>query len=91
MKTSDDMKGVTGYNRRSMATLPLSITEHSSYKIVPSGIVSSPPDNWMDNMPVIKEVFDTKQERPWAYKWADDDWHQAIRDDLGLPKDAYAS
>lgn len=91
MKTSDDMKGVTGYYRRGMPTLPLSATEHSSYKIVPSGILPSPPDNWMDDMPTIKEVFDTKQERPWVYKWAEDQWHQAIRDDLGLPKDAYAS
>jgi len=91
MKTSDDMKGVTGYYRRGMGALPLSATKHSSYKIVPSGILPSPPDNWMDDMPTIKEVFDTTQERPWVYKWPDDQWHQALRDELGLPKDAYAS
>ena len=89
MKTSDDMKGVTGYYRRGMGALPLSATKHSSYKIVPSGILPSPPDNWMDDMPTIKEVFDTTQERPWVYKWPDDQWHQALRDELGRPKDAY--
>jgi hypothetical protein len=89
LKTSDDMKGVSGYNRQSLAAVPLTISEHQSFQVIPSGVVSSPPDNWMGDMPPIKEVFDTKEQRPWAYKWADDKWHQAVRDDLGLPKDAY--
>jgi len=91
VKTSDDMKGVAGHGRRGIRPIRLSEQTNDAYIIVPSGVAPDFPANWTGDVPTIKEIFSTQEERPWAYKWADDKWHQAIRDDLGLPKEAYDS
>ena len=57
--------------------------------VMPSGAVPSPPANWLSGAPSIKDVFDTKEKRPWNYKHSLDRWQTVIREQLGLPLDAY--
>ena len=66
-------------------------TVGSRHSVIPSGRAPNPPKGWLDDMPPIKEVFNTKEGRSWGYSnHVNDAWQSRIREELGLPPDAHA-
>lgn len=97
VKTNAQLRGDSGYytptlpdmNIDELAQADTAIARNLS--VLPSGRVPPMPKGWLTDFRPIKEVFDTKDERPWGYQYEQsDDWREKIRADLGLPRCAYA-
>ena len=74
---------------------PESEYAHSKLTVSPTGKVPAMPENWTTDVKPIKEVFSTKEERSWDYRYGysegDNAWQQEVRQQLNLPKCAYSS
>jgi hypothetical protein len=74
---------------------PESQYTHSKLTVSPTGKVPAMPTNWTTDIKSIKEVFSTKEERSWDYRYGYSDgdhaWQEEARQRLNLPKCAYSS
>jgi hypothetical protein len=74
---------------------PESEYAHSKLTVSPTGKVPAMPANWTTDVKPIKEVFSTKEERSWDYRYGysegDNAWQEEVRQRLNLPKCAYSS
>ena len=63
----------------------------SEQSVIPSGRAPTPPVDWLNDAPPIKQVFSTKESRPFGYSHDNlDCWQIRIRKELGLPLCAHA-
>lgn len=97
IKTNAQLRGDSGYYTPSIPDMQLGELAKAetalspNLSVIPSGHVPPMPKGWLNDVKPIKEVFSTKDTRPWAYEYEDsDEWRGQIRADLGLPRCAYA-
>ena len=92
VKTNAQMKGANDSYRNTHIS-PLRLTdcqESERHTVLPSGAIPQPGADWVDSIKPIKEVFDTKEDRRWDYKWNDESWVVEQRAALDIPIDTYA-
>lgn len=76
---------IGGLSLRRLMQVIESPADHEDWTVLPSGVVPSAPANWSTDMPGIKEVFSTKDARPYQYRYHDDEgWIANIRERLGI-------
>jgi hypothetical protein len=94
-KTNDQIKGIKNYHANTLGNIPLHQllpdSDATKFKtILPTGITAPAPLGWLEDARPIKEVFPTSDERPWDFRGYDRDcWHSQLREELGLPVNAY--
>jgi len=98
VKTNAQLRGESGYYTPSLPDMNIEELAQAdtatapNLSVLPSGRVPSMPKGWLTDVKPVKEVFSTKDERPWGYVYEQsDDWREKIRADLGLPRCAYSS
>ena len=81
---------IGGLTLRRLLQIIESPADHEDWTVMPSGGVPGAPANWYTEMPGIKEVFSTKDERPYQYRYyANEGWVADIRERLGIEVNAH--
>ena len=94
VKTSAELTGVVhGLTVRNLSLDDLNVgpDNHMILSTHPTGSIPSIPAGWLNDFKPIKEVFDTKDPRPYVYQWSGQEWVENARSELGIPKCAYRS